>query len=41
MAGLSVPETIGLGTQVIARETEKFVRIFEPEGMSCTFELPL
>lgn len=41
MAGLPLPETIGRGTQVIARDTENCVRVFEPEGISCTFELPL
>lgn len=41
MAGLPLPEMIGRGTEVIARETENCTRIFDPAGMSCSFELPL
>jgi hypothetical protein len=41
VAGLTMPDTIGHGTQVIVRETENYVRVFEPASMSCTFELPL
>jgi hypothetical protein len=41
VAGLTVAETIGLGTQLIVREAENYVRSFESTAMSCTFELPL
>jgi two-component sensor histidine kinase len=41
MSGLKIPETIGRGTHVIASAVENYVRIFEPTGMRCTFEMPL
>jgi DcmR-like sensory protein len=40
-SGLTIPETIGLGTQVLAGAVENCVRSFEPTGMRCTFELSL
>jgi two-component sensor histidine kinase len=41
MSGLTIPERIGRGTRVIASTVENYVRIFEPTGMRCTFELPV
>jgi hypothetical protein len=43
-AGMShfvVPEEVGAGTHLLARVAENFERVFEPSGMSCTFELSL
>jgi MEDS: MEthanogen/methylotroph, DcmR Sensory domain len=41
MSGLTIPETIGSGTHVIASTVGNYVRVFEPTGMRCTFELLL
>jgi anti-sigma regulatory factor (Ser/Thr protein kinase) len=41
MSKFAVPEKVGTGTLRVAGMTENFERVFEPEGMSCTFELSL
>jgi hypothetical protein len=41
MPGLAIPERVGRGTAAIAGAVENCVRIFEPTGMRCTFELSL
>jgi two-component sensor histidine kinase len=41
MSGLTIPEKIGRGTQVLAGAVENCARSFEPTGMRCTFELRL
>jgi hypothetical protein len=38
---LTIPEKVGRGTRVIAGAVDNYVRVFEPAGMLCTFELPL
>jgi len=40
-SGLTIPEWVGFGTQVIAGTVENCVRVFEATGMRCTFELSL
>ena len=39
MAGLTIPNKIGRGTQLLARTVENCVRVFHTTGMVCTFEL--
>ena len=41
MSKLVIPETLGFGTRLIAGLVENYVRVFEPEGITCTFELDL
>jgi len=41
MSGLTFPDRIGRGTQVLAGAVENCVRVFEPTGMRCAFELSL
>ena len=41
MSGLTVPDKVGFGTRLIASAVENCVRIFNPTGMACTFELNL
>jgi hypothetical protein len=41
MSNFVVPEKVGAGTHLLARVAENFERVFEPSGMSCTFELSL
>jgi len=40
-SNLVVPEKVGAGTHLLARVAENFERVFEPSGMSCSFELSL
>ena len=39
MSSLSIPERLGLGTQVIAAAVENCERTYRPDGMRWTFEL--
>jgi hypothetical protein len=41
MSGVAIPERVGRGTRTIAGAVENYVRIFDPSGMRCTFELVL
>ena len=41
MPGLTIPERVGHGTVAIAGAVGNCVRVFEPTGMRCTFELGL
>ena len=41
MCGLTIPDKVGFGTRLIASAVENCVRIFDPTGMACTFELDL
>jgi hypothetical protein len=41
MSNLTIPDSVGHGSQVLALAVENCVRIFEPTGMTCTFELNL
>jgi anti-sigma regulatory factor (Ser/Thr protein kinase) len=38
---LFVPEKLGFGTRLIAHLAENYERVFEPEGMTCRFEVDL
>jgi MEDS: MEthanogen/methylotroph, DcmR Sensory domain len=41
MSNVPIPEKPGTGTRLIAGLVENYVRVFEPGGMTCTFELDL
>jgi hypothetical protein len=41
MAKLVIPDKVGLGTLLLAQAVENCVRVFDPTGMVCTFELSL
>jgi hypothetical protein len=41
LSGVTIPDGLGRGTRIIARAVENYVRVFEPGGMRCSFELAL
>jgi two-component system CheB/CheR fusion protein len=40
-SSLAISDKVGFGTRLIAQLVENYARVFEPSGMTCTFELDL
>ena len=41
LGGLTIPDKVGRGTQLLAGAVKNFHRVFDTGGMTCSFELDL